>query len=115
MRHISVSCGQRKPGNVAASPGRRKRENVPILRELGPHLIITSNPATSATIKGQLRVYVRGNPRAPRADRVEYSGIQESDISLLSPKFVNGTTFLNSIPDGVPAPGEDYIIEEDVI
>lgn len=75
---------------------------------------ITVGKSMSIGVKDELRVYAKGDPRPPRPNRIGYKGIRESSIPLLSDDFLSGATFFNSVPDGLPTPGKQYVIERDV-
>ena len=74
---------------------------------LGAHLDIG--------VKEEIRVYPIGDPRPSQPHGVGYSSMKESTVISSDVEFfLKGTSIFNSAHDGIPMPGKQYRIEEDL-
>ncbi len=67
----------------------------------------------SIGVKYEIRVYAKGGARPHNPSSVGYASIKEP-ATPLELGFLNGKAFLNSADGGIPALGEQYVIEEDI-
>jgi len=65
-------------------------------------------------MKDELRVYVKGDAQPLHAGRFGYASINEPVIPFSNPDFLKSTSCLDSVQDGIPAPGKRYVIEVDI-
>jgi hypothetical protein len=70
---------------------------------------ITPGESMSIGMKSELWVYIKGGQRPVRPGSIGYASIQESATALWK-----STTILHSVPDGIPLPGKNYIVAEDI-
>jgi hypothetical protein len=67
----------------------------------------------SIGVKYEMRVYAKGDARPRNPGGVGFASIIEP-VTTSEPDLLNGRALLNSADGGIPAPGNRYVIEEDV-
>jgi hypothetical protein len=77
---------------------------------------ITVGKKMTLGIRDELRVYVSGDARPLQPHRFSMGSIdqKESDVALSDPNILQSTEVLDSVQDGIPAPGKHYVIEHDI-
>jgi hypothetical protein len=101
---------------VVAAPTRLSVERTPDRLIIGFDLTsaegvkFTLGDRMTMGVKWELRVWGEGESRPVEANGFGMGGpVTSSDLGIL-----NGKTFLNKAEGGIPAPGKNYIVEEDV-
>jgi hypothetical protein len=72
---------------------------------------ITLGKNMTLGIRDELRVYVKGDARPLQPRSVTIGSINEQESN---PNFLKSTEVLDSVQGGIPAPGKQYVIEDDI-